>query len=205
MTTPLPTYPIEFTKDAEDRGISVYAILAEDRLDEAWFPHRIKHLSPELAGRVASYLGVESDGVYGEIIRRLGVISHNHDASKRAIIAHVPAMWAVAAACAAVEAAAEREVRKLKLAIIDTANGGAWIDRVNALPMYDGLLSGDFQDGSYYWTRGTPRLVRLDRVDGRVVQVATDVTLRMWAEEFRRRMHYVQQGEWVIPGQKSPL
>jgi len=212
MTTPLPPCPIEFTKDAEDRGVSVYAILAEDRIDEAWFPHRVKHMAPELVNRVASYLGVEADGVYGEIVRRMGVISQNHDASKRAVIAHVPAMWAVAAACAAVEAAAEREVCRLKLKIIDAANGGAWIDRVDALPMYDGLLSGDFPSGSYWWTHagwinaiGWPRLVRLDRVDGRLVQVETDVTRNRWHQEIMRRTHYVRQGEWIIPGQKSPL
>jgi len=202
--TPLPPYPIEFTKDAEDRGVSVYAILAEDRGD-AWFPHRIKHLSPELADRVASYLGVEADGVYGEIVRRLGVISQNRDAAKHAAVTHMPTWWASEAARAAVDIAAEKLVRMLKLEIIDAANSGSWIDRVNALPMYDGLLGGDFQDGSYYWTQGTPRLVRLDRVNGRVIQTATDVTRHMWAKEFRRRIHYVQQGEWVIPGRKSPL
>jgi hypothetical protein len=200
----LPPYPIEFTKDAEDRGVSVYAILAEDRLDEAWFPHRIKHLSPELADRVASYLGVEPLDVLdvsGAINHRLSVIAQNRDAAKRTIEVRVAALWAVYAARDAVDAAAEREVRKLKLRIIDAANGGAWIGRVNALPMYDGLLSGNFPDGSYYWTQGTPRLVRLDRVDGRLVQVETDVTRHRWHQEIMRRAHYVQQGEWVAKGQ----
>jgi hypothetical protein len=212
MTTPLPPYTIEFTKDAEDRGVSIYAILADDRLDEAWFPHRVKHLSPELVDRVASYLGVETDGVYCEIVRRLGVISQNRDAAKRAAAVGMWTPWAFEAARDAVDAAAEREVRKLKLAIIDAANGGSWIDRVNALPMHDGLLSGDFPDGSYWWTHagwanaiGWPRLVRLNRVDGRLVQTATDVTRNRWHQEIVRRAHYVQQGEWIPHGQKSPL